>query len=334
MNLASKARNAQSPSVLVLGAKGRLGQAAVEAFAAAGWRVIAQARAASQGGPGRNIEFLQCDVLDTASILAAVPRVDVVVHAVNPDYTRWDTLLPPTTEAVIRIASATQALLMVPGNVYNFGADLPPVLAEDTPFVANTPRAVQRIAMEESLAAATQQGLRCIILRAGDFIGGTGTWLDMAITKSLAKGVVTHMGPDDLPHAWAYLPDLARIFVRVAEQRHRLPAFEVMHYPGITASGKEVHAALEQLSGRPLKAKAMPWLLMQAIGLFSPMLRAAIKMRYLWQRSHQLQGEKLENLLGKISTSSLQDALRSYVKKPQAGKDFLLETGTGKRSGF
>lgn len=317
MNLASKTNNAQSPSVLVLGAKGRLGKAAVEAFAAAGWRVIAQARSASHDKPGQNMEFLQCDVLDTTRILAAVPRVDVVVHAVNPDYTRWDSLLPPTTDAVIRIATATRALLMVPGNVYNFGADLPAVLAEDTPFVANTPKAAQRIAMEKTLAAATQQGLRCVILRAGDFIGGTGTWLDMAITKSLAKGVVTHMGPDDLPHAWAYLPDLARTFVRVAEQRDRLPAFDIMHYPGITASGRDVHAALEQLSGRPLKAKPMPWLLMQGISIFSPMLRAAIKMRYLWQRPHQLHGDKLEHLLGKISTRNLQDALRGYVNKPQ-----------------
>ncbi|MFZ6741847.1 NAD-dependent epimerase/dehydratase family protein [Undibacterium sp. JH2W] len=315
MNLASKVSNVQLPSVLVLGAKGRLGQGAVEAFAAAGWRVIAQARTASHDRPGRNIEFLQCDVLDTTRILAAVPRVDVVIHAVNPDYTRWDTLLPPTTEAVIRIATASQALLMVPGNVYNFGADLPAVLAEDTPFVANTPKAAQRIAMEASLAAATQQGLRCVILRAGDFIGGTGTWLDLAITKSLAKGVVTHMGPDDVPHAWAYLPDLARIFVRVAEQRQDLPAFEVMHYPGITATGKDVHAALEQLSGRTLQARALPWLLMQGIAWFSPMLRAVIKMRYLWQRPHQLHGEKLEHLLGKISTSSLPDALHGYVHK-------------------
>jgi len=315
MNLASKANNAQSPSVLVLGAKGRLGQAAVVAFAAAGWHVIAQARSASRDVQEGNIEFLQCDVLDTTRILAAVPRVDVVVHAVNPDYTRWDSLLPPATDAVIRIATASQALLMVPGNVYNFGTDLPAVLAEDTPFAANTTRAAQRIAMEKTLAAATQQGLRCVILRAGDFIGGTGTWLDMAITKSLAKGVVTHMGPDDLPHAWSYLPDLARTFVRVAEQREHLPVFEVMHYPGITATGKDVHAALEQLSGRTLKAKPMPWLLMQGIGWFSPMLRAAIKMRYLWQRPHQLHGDKLEHLLGKISTSSLQDALRGYVNK-------------------
>lgn len=327
MNTVSKANTTQPPSVLVLGAKGRLGQAAVDAFAAAGWRVTAQARSANPANlaspdrPRQDISFIQCDVLDTASILAAVPSVDVVIHAVSPDYTRWDSLLPPITDAVIHIAKATGALLMVPGNVYNFGTDLPALLTEDTPFAANTPKAVLRIAMEDTLAAATRQGLRCVILRAGDFIGGTGTWLDMGITRAIDKGVVTHMGPDDLPHAWAYLPDLARTFVRVAEQRDHLPAFDVMHYPGITATGKELHAALEQLSGRLLKARPMPWLLMQILGLFSPMLRAAIKMRYLWQRPHQLQGEKLEHLIGKLASSSLQEALRGYVYQAHTRKE-------------
>jgi len=318
MNLNTPSTLSKGPSVLVLGARGRFGQAAVQAFAAAGWRVIAQARSPMADLATKGVEYLQCDALDTARILAAAPEVDVVINAINPDYTRWDTLLPPATDAVIRIATASGALLMVPGNVYNFGAELPAVLSENTPFAANTPKAAQRIAMEQSLADASRKGLRCVVVRAGDFIGGSGTWLDMAITKSLDKGVVTHMGPDDLPHAWAYLPDLASVFVRLAGLRDALPAFEIMHYPGITATGKDVHSALEQLSGRQLRAKAMPWWLMSCIALFSPMLKAVIKMRYLWQRPHQLSGNKLEKLLGKLTGSSLQDALRPYVKNAQA----------------
>ncbi|MBC3916585.1 NAD-dependent epimerase/dehydratase family protein [Undibacterium sp. CY18W] len=317
MNLNTPSTLPERPSVLVLGARGRFGHAAVQAFAAAGWRVIAQARSPMADLAAKDVEYLQCDALDTARILAAVPRVDVVIHAINPDYTRWETLLPPVTDAVIRIAMASGALLMVPGNVYNFGKELPAVLSENTPFAANTPKAAQRIAMEQSLADASRKGLRCVVVRAGDFIGGSGTWLDMAITKSLDKGVVTHMGPDDLPHAWAYLPDLANVFVRLAGQRDALPAFDIIHYPGITATGRDVHAALEQLSGRKLRAKAMPWWLMNCIALFSPMLKAAIKMRYLWQRPHQLSGDKLEKLLGKLTGSSLQEALRPYVKNAQ-----------------
>ncbi|MFD2272421.1 hypothetical protein ACFS07_17955 [Undibacterium arcticum] len=183
--------------------------------------------------------------------------MDVIVHALNPNYARWDALLPPVTSAVIAIAKASGGMLMVPGNVYNFGTSLPLLLSETTPFSADTGKAALRIQMEQTIAAAAaEQGFKSVVIRAGDFIGGSGTWLDMAITKSLDKGMVTSMGPDNLAHAWAYLPDLAEVFVRVAEQRSALTNFQVLHYPGITASGSDLHAALEAITGRKLKIQS------------------------------------------------------------------------------
>jgi nucleoside-diphosphate-sugar epimerase len=156
------------------------------------------------------------------------------------------------------------------------------------------------------------------VIRAGDFIGGSGTWLDMAITKSLDQGRVTRMGPDKLVHAWAYLPDLADVFVRVAEQRSALPRFQVLHYPGISASGSELHAALEAVTGRTLESKALPWWLFHILALFSPMLRAVLPMRYLWQRPHRLVGTRLEELIGHLPASSLQAALAASLGQSPA----------------
>ncbi len=48
-----------------------------------------------------------------------------------------------------------------------------------------------------------QRGVRSIAIRAGDFLGDAGTWVDLAMAKGLAKGRFTQMGPADLPHAWA-----------------------------------------------------------------------------------------------------------------------------------
>lgn len=292
-----------------------MGQAAVNAFAAAGWRVIAQGRSPMTNKRIANVDMLECDALDTAKIIAAVPRVDVIVHALNPNYARWDTLLPPVTSAAIAIAKASGGMLMVPGNVYNFGARLPPLLSETTPFSADTGKAALRIQMEHTIAAAAEQGCKSVVIRAGDFIGGSGTWLDMAITKSLDKGTVTSMGPDNLAHAWAYLPDLAEVFVRVAEQRSALASFQVLHYPGITASGGDLHAALEAVTGRKLKSRALPWWQFQLMALFSPMLRAVLQMRYLWQRPHRLVGTRLEHLIGRLPATSLQAALAASLPR-------------------
>lgn len=316
--ISANSGNTKTGTVLVLGANGRLGQAAVLAFAAVGWQVIGQARKPLPFAASLNVTPLLCDALDTTSILAALPKIDVIVHALSPDYSRWETLLPPVTEAVIRLAKASGALLMVPGNIYNFGKELPAMLTEATPFVANTGKAAMRIAMEQSLMAATKEGMRCVVIRAGDFIGGTGTWLDLAITKSLDKGVFTQMGPDNLKHEWAYLPDLAAVFVQVAQQAHRLPAYEVLHYEGWSVTGRELQKVVENILGKPLKVKQLPWTMMKIIGLFSPLLRAVIEMKYLWQRPHQLSGKKLEKLIGKYSKSPLELALAGYMPKKAA----------------
>ena len=72
--------------------------------------------------------------------------------------------------------------------------------------------------------------------------------------------------PMDVPTAWAYLPDMARSFVQVAEQRHRLPAFETLHFAGYSLTGQDWADALEPLArehgwlapGEPLRSASLP----------------------------------------------------------------------------
>lgn len=308
------------PTVLVLGAAGRFGSEACLAFAKAGWQVYAQARKDLPRSLVHAVHFIEADALDVDAIVRQLPAphsVKIIVHALNPDYARWDRLLPPLTEAVIQLAQRCGARVLIPGNVYNFGSELPELLTESTPFVADTEKARQRIAMEQCFVAASGNGIKATIIRAGDFIGGSGTWLDMAIARSLKKSVFTVMGPGHLTHAWAYLPDLARTFVKVAEYDHQLAAFEVFHYPGVTASMNELQAAFQQLLGVPLKVKTMPWTLFHIAAVFSPLMRAVLQMRYLWQRPHRLSGEKLMRLIGPLPHVSLQQALREYLPREQ-----------------
>ena len=301
-------------SVLVLGANGRLGRAAVLAFASAGWQVTAQLRRAPRAHLPAAVRLVQCDALDIATLTAAGAGVDVMVNALNPDYTQWATLLPPITAATVELAAATGATLMLPGNVYNFGNRLPAVLSEDTPFAATHPKAAQRIALEAALAqAARERGVRSIVIRAGDFLGDTGTWLDLAMAKGLAQGRFTQMGPTDRPHAWAWLPDLAQVFVRVAERRTLLAPHAVLHFEGLTLTGAQLQQAFEAALGRPLKTKAFPWPLLRLATPFSPMLRALFEMRYLWQRPHRLDGRRLQSLLGQVPQTPLAEVVRQCI---------------------
>ncbi|WP_035059505.1 NAD-dependent epimerase/dehydratase family protein [Andreprevotia chitinilytica] len=302
-------------TVMILGANGRIGRATTAAFAQAGWRVIAQTRTPARYALPAGAEPLVCDVLDTAALIAAGQNADVIVNAINPEYTQWEKHLPPITASVLQLAKSTRALLMLPGNVYNYGREMPSQLLETTPQVANTSKAKLRIALESQMQAAAAQGVNSVVIRAGDFLGGegAGTWLDQIMAKGLKGGSVTYMGPMDVAHAWAYLPDLAEVFVKVAERRDQLSGFNAFNFEGHTLTGQQFHAALEQAVGQALRIKQMPWWLFRLISPVVPLLRALLEMRYLWNRPHQLVDTKLRGLIGSTPRTETAVALREAL---------------------
>ncbi|EHR69448.1 nucleoside-diphosphate-sugar epimerase [Burkholderiales bacterium JOSHI_001] len=296
--------------VLVLGAHGRLGAAVVRAFAAAGWGVVAHTRRIARQPWPEGVQGVQCDALDTAALQRAGAGCSVVVNGLSPDYTQWDRLLPPLTAATLALARALNARLMLPGNVYVYGQQLPALLKEDTPVAGNHPKARQRIAMEAAMADAAARGVRSVVIRAGDFLGDQGTWVDLAMAKRLARGRWVHMGPDDVAHAWAFLPDLARVFVAVAERDAALPAFTTLHYPGINCTGAQMQTAVEGVVGHKLLRSGFPWWLMRLAAPFAAMPRALLEMRHLWQRPHRLDGTRLAALIGPLPATPLAEVMR------------------------
>ncbi|MFY3385805.1 NAD-dependent epimerase/dehydratase family protein [Paracidovorax sp. MALMAid1276] len=303
-------------TVLVLGARGRLGMAAVRAFADAGWQVLAQVR---PGTPQRaattlpamaGVWWMPVAVHETAALVAQAQGAQVVVHALNPVYTHkaWREEAPALMEAAITIARQLHATLMLPGNVYNFGEAMPAVLRESTPQAATGFKGRLRVQLEQRLQAATQDGgLRAVVLRAGDFFGsGSGSLLDLVLAKDLARGRVTLPGPADVATPWAYLPDLARALVRVAEQRHRLAAFDTLHFAGHQATGQQWVQALAAVAatrgwlppGGALRVGRMPWALVRLAGLVVPTLQSVAAMRYLWRTPHRLDNARLTALIG------------------------------------
>jgi nucleoside-diphosphate-sugar epimerase len=313
-----------SRSVLVLGAQGRLGSAAVAAFLQAGWQVHAQARRGALSLPLSN----------TTGLTRAAAGASVVVYGVNPLYTRWDDELLPLARQGMNIAQSLGALFVLPGNVYSYGESMPALLQEDTPERPSTPKGQLRQQLESELAERAARGdLRSLVLRAGDFYGhGLGSWLDLFIVKNLAKGKLSYPGPLDVPHAWAYLPDFARALVAVA-QAPAGPAHERLHFPGHTATGAELLAAISsaaQALGWPKpKERGDSLWAMRLIAPWVPMLREILTMRYLWQRPHALDGTRLRERLPQapgmahtLDETPLHEALKSSLRALE-----LLPTG-------
>ena len=314
-------------TVLILGARGRFGLAAARAFAKAGWRVLAQVRPGAAAPTESGIEWLVMDLGDSAALAQAAQGSAVVVHAVNPPYPKWEQQALPALEQAIALAVRLRARLMLPGNVYNFGSGMPVLLREDTPQNADTRKGRIRVAMEQRLRQASlSDGLHSVVLRAGDFFGsGRGSWFDLSVAKDLRKCKLSYPGVGDVSTAWAYLPDLAIAFERVASRSltepARLQPFEVFHFKGYQLSGADWLATLTPLAreqgwlkGRAALARgAMPWWLIKSLRWAVPMFRELAEMQYLWQTPHALANDKLTALIGAEPHAPLQLAARAAL---------------------
>ena len=311
-------------TVLILGANGRLGLAAAQAFAAAGWAVLAQARRPLVAGMPASARRLDLAVTDTDGLARAATGASVLVYGVNPLYTRWNEEALPLARAAMDLAQRLGATFMLPGNVYNFGASMPPLLRENTPERPSNDKGMLRATLEAEMATRAGQGLRSIVVRAGDFYGGgPGSWMDLVLLKSLPAGKLVYPGPLDVPHAWAYLPDLARCFVALAEKTD-LPPASRFHFPGHTQTGTQLLAAIERAaqavgapgaqSGRPLRRSVMSWLPLRLLAWAVPMWRELLKMSYLWRVPHALDGSLLRATLGTVPETPVDTALRETLR--------------------
>ena len=252
-------------TVLVLGASGLFGSRVAQAFGAAGWDVRRYVRG--------------------ADMVLAAQGADVIVNGLNPPmYHDWARLIPQITRQVIAAGLASGATVLLPGNVYVYG-DQPGPWGPKVPHRPVARKGHIRAAMEASYQAATAQGLRVIVLRGGDFLDEAGktTAMHLFHLRSLKAGKLTLGGAADVQRAYAYLPDMARAAVALAEQRAALPAFADIPFAGLTFSMADLGGVLKPLLGRRLKMVQFPWWVMRLLGPFWEMAR---EMSEIDRRAH------------------------------------------------
>lgn len=311
-------------TVLVLGASGGIGGEVMRQLHAAGWQVRAMQRGLREGAQVRDgVQWLRGDALQRADVLEAAAGCAVLVHAVNPPgYRRWDERVLPMLDNTIAAAVARQATIVLPGTVYNFGPSAFPLLQEDAPQQPLTRKGRIRVALEARLQAATTQGCRALIVRAGDFFGpraGNNWFSQGLVAPGRPVRTVTLPGQPGVPHQWGYLPDVARTMVQLLERRDRLPGFARFHMAGhLDADGLQMAQAIQRVAvhrGLPQpRLQRLPWWLLRLAGLFATTPRELMEMRYLWQQEVRMDNRKLVAVLGQEPHTPLDQAVEATLQ--------------------
>jgi nucleoside-diphosphate-sugar epimerase len=305
---------------LVIGATGGIGGEVARALRARGWEVRALHRDPEQARASNpDLNWVEGDAMDRASVLQGAAGMPVIVHAANPPgYRNWAGLVLPMLDNTIAAATASGARILLPGTVYNYGPDAGEVVNEDAPQNPVTRKGAIRVEMERRLQQASREGAKALIVRAGDFFGprSGNSWL--------AQGMVPTEGPvkrvfnparTGVGHAWAYLPDLADAMASLLERSGELADFDRFHFAGTWADDNRAFAeAIRAAAGRPTAPiYPFPWAIVHALAPFNETAREMREMIYLWRKPLRLVDRKLQNFLCQVPSTPTDVALRATL---------------------
>lgn len=307
--------------VLVLGATGGIGGEVARQLRDAGWQVRAMKRALTTAGTSDGISWLPGDAMQRDDVIAAARGCSVIVHAVNPPgYRRWPELVLPMIDNTVAAARAQGAIVVLPGTVYNYGPDAFPVLREDSPQRPLTVKGAIRVELEQHLLAATTDGVRAIVVRAGDFFGprAGNSWLAQGMLRAGRPVKAIYLpGDPGVGHLWSYLPDVAATMVALIERRDTLPPFAAFHMAGHwDADGTQLAAAVRRVlerHGGQARTRRFPWRLMRVAGLLMTTPRELLEMRYLWQVPVSMSNQRLLAVLGSEPHTPLEEAVEATL---------------------
>lgn len=268
-------------------------------------------------------ETIALDAKDIVSLTSAATGQDTIIVATNPPYPAWKEEWPPLIDAVIAAAKSSGAKVVLMGNLYALDPSTGP-MTEHSPLVPRETKGEVRKVIWEMLLAEHERGtIRAAEVRASDYFGpGAGATAhlgDMFFKPLLVSKTAYGVGRQDLPHAWAYLPDIAATIAAVARREDTWgKAWLVPH------ATQEDRVALARkvtaLAGTHGTARSIPQWALSAMSWFSPMTREIVRSSYQFRTPFLVDSSHSEKVLGTGATPlnhALETTIAAYRNTPQ-----------------
>jgi nucleoside-diphosphate-sugar epimerase len=276
---------------------GAVGKATVERLIAEGRQVRVAQRKQPVDLPA-HVRFVATDILDSEAVLAAAEGASQIVLSVGFPYDGkvWREAWPTTMANVLAAAEATGARVVFVDNLYMYGPQTEP-LREDMPLTSYGQKPAVRAEITRMWMSAQATGrVRFAALRAPDFygpgVGAVSHFGDLGF-GALAKGKsATLVIPPDTPHAFAYVPDIARAVVTLLDAPD--DAFgQAWHVPSApTRTAREIFSIGASALGVKPRITAVPLWLLPAMALVMPVLKGFVEMKFQWDRPYMVDHSK------------------------------------------
>jgi nucleoside-diphosphate-sugar epimerase len=256
------------------------------------------------------VEIIQGDVQDLALLKSISKDKNAIFHGINYPYNKWFGNMDTATEKVIEAASQNGAMIIFPGNVYNYG-NLP-LIHEDSPQNPCTRKGTLRVELEKMLYDAAYAG-KCKVLnvRLPDFWGPNvlNDGIKPIFMNALNKKALPWSSKADIPHQMVFTKDAAEMMVRLMKKGVVKP-YENYNYGGyIHPTLKGFLNQIARLANAPEKIQVYPKWLFSVLGIFMPVMKEVKEMLYLFENSVILDDNKVRKLFPDFKETPLNDAI-------------------------
>ena len=248
------------------------------------------------------IERIPADATDAARLSALAAGAVALYNCANPLYHRWLTDWPPLASALLAAAERSGSVLATVSNLYGYGpVDAP--ITPATPIAATHPKLRLRAEMWRDALTAHQAGrIRATEVRGSDYIEANSIF-SFALAAPLSAGKRAYVPAAlDVLHSWTSIADVAKTLVMVATREQAWgQAWLVPTNPALTV--RELATRFAILRGLPApKLTTVPYAVLWAAGLFSPLMRELRATNYQWTRPFLLDSTLTEQTFGLTRT--------------------------------
>jgi len=275
---------------------GAVGQAVVDIALKQGHSVSVAQRSAPAILPA-GATFVLCDVLDGEAVMRAADGASQIIVAIGFRYdsSTWKACWPRAMANLIEASAVHGARMIFIDNLYMYGPQSRP-LKEDMPLSDFGVKPAVRSEVTRLWMAAAEAGrARITALRAPDFYGprvGLSHIGDVGFGAVANGRAATLIVQPDMPHAFAYVPDIGRAVGTLLEAPDETygQAWHVPCAPLLTPRHiLELGAAA---IGQKAKIRSVPLWMLPPAGLVSGFMREVAEMRFTFDRPYEVDSHK------------------------------------------
>ncbi len=264
-------------------------------------------------------ELFPADFTDFTQIEKAVAGSEVVYVVVGfvDSIKVWRQLWPSFMRAVLDACITHHAKLVFFDNVYMYSESAIPHMTEDAPLQPPSKKGAVRKQLHEMIFEEVERNnLTALIARSADFYGpdNKNSVLSIMVAENLAKGKKAQViGNLDRIHTYTYTPDAAKATAILGNTGDAYN--QVWHLPTTSeklTTRQWIQLIAEELNVEP-KIQIVPLWMLQAMGLFVPVMREFPEMLYQYKNDYVFDSSKFENRFGMKAVAPF-DGIRAMIK--------------------